>query len=113
MRRVWYRWRHGWFSKIAGDKAYSSKAIRRWITLRGSRPVIPETSQQAAMRSGPAPPFDRRAYRKRNVVERAVGWLKERRRIGTRSEKLAMNFGTMITIGVVERYMRTLLPNTP
>jgi transposase len=102
-----------WFKKLAGDKGYSSESLRRWLQRRGTQPVIPEPASRTACRSGPAPPLDRRAYRKRNVIERAVGWLKERRRIATRYEKLAVNYVTMLTIAVMEKYWRVLLPNTP
>ena len=37
--------------------------------------------------------FDREAYRNRNIVERLIGWLKECRRIFSRFEKTAKNFG--------------------
>jgi len=105
---------HGrvWFKKLAGDKAYSSEPLRRWLKRRGTRPVIPEPSSRTAVRNGPAPPLDRRAYRRRNVIERTVGWLKERRRIATRFEKLAVNYVAMLTIAVIEKYWRVLLPNT-
>ena len=112
LRSLWVWHGRVWFKKLAGDKAYSSTSLRRWLKKRGTRPVIPEPASRAVA-GRPPPPLDRRAYRKRNVIERAVGWLKERRRIATRFEKLAVNFVTMITIGVIEKYSRVLLPNTP
>ena len=53
-------------------------------------------------------PFDRETYRQRNVVERCIGWLKECRRLLTRFEKLAVNFLGMVTIAMIERYLRIL-----
>jgi len=50
--------------------------------------------------------FDREAYRRRNVVERCVGWLKEWRRIATRFEKLALNFLAMLKLAIIEQYLR-------
>ena len=44
--------------------------------------------------------FDRRAYRGRNVVERAVAKLKEFRRIATRYEKLKVTFLGMIHLAL-------------
>jgi transposase len=78
---------------LAGDKAYSFPRLRRWLRARHVRPVIPERRDQQDRRQhrpGRRPEFDRAAYRQRNVIERAVGWLKERRRIATRYEKLAI-----------------------
>jgi hypothetical protein len=38
--------------------------------------------------------FDREASRRQNAVEPTVNWLKENRRLGTRYEKLTMNYLT-------------------
>jgi transposase len=68
----------------AGDKAYSSPALRRALRRRGIRPVIPTRSNEP-----PDPGFDPAAYRRRGAVERCVARLKEYRRLATRYEKLA------------------------
>lgn len=81
---------------VAGDKAYSVRRIRKWLRDRRVRPVIPTRSDQ---RSNPY--FDAKAYRQRNVVERCVGWLKGYRRLGTRFEKLAVNFVAMLKLGII------------
>jgi transposase len=47
--------------------------------------------------------FDREAYRRRNSIERCVGWLKEARRIATRYEKLAVQYLGVIAATVVHR----------
>jgi transposase len=36
--------------------------------------------------------IDKAEYRKRNIIERVVGWFKESRRLLTRFEKLAVNY---------------------
>jgi transposase len=51
-------------------------------------------------------PFDREAYRDRNIVERLIGWLKESRRLFTRFEKTATNFGGMIRLAFIQRHLR-------
>ena len=50
--------------------------------------------------------FDREAYRRRGVVERLIGWLKECRRVFSRFEKTAKNFGGIIKMAFIERYLR-------
>jgi transposase len=50
--------------------------------------------------------FDKQAYRRRNVVERLIGWLKESRRIFSRYEKTAKNFGGMLTLAFIRQYLR-------
>ena len=47
-------------------------------------------------------------YRGRCVAEQCVGWLKEFRRIGTRFEKLAVNFHGMLQLAMICRYFRLL-----
>jgi transposase len=90
--------------KLAADKGYASGAIRRWLRHRRVEAVIPLRGNE--YRKGPAPPFDAAAYRRRNVVERCVGRLKEMRRVGTRYEKLATNFMAMLTLAMIVLYLR-------
>jgi transposase len=54
----------------------------------------------------PAVDFDREAYRRRSIVECLIGWLKECRRIFSRFEKTAKNFGGMIKMAFIQRYLR-------
>ena len=93
--------------KLAGDKAYSVPRVRDWLRARGIEPVIPHKDGEHA-RWDPAVSFDRDTYRRRAVVEQCVGWLKEYRRIGTRFEKLAVNFHGMLQLAMVRRYLKLL-----
>jgi transposase len=86
--------------RVAGDKGYSFKFVRRMLRRRRVRPVIPTRSDQR-----PDPAFDREAYRRRTVVERLVGWLKERRRLCTRFEKLADNYLAMVKLAFITKGM--------
>lgn len=79
---------------VVGDKGYSYPAIRRWLREQGIRAVIPRRSNEPR-RGNETSDLD--TYRRRNVVERCVNWLKEARRLGTRYEKLAVNFLAMAT----------------
>jgi transposase len=58
------------------------------------------------------PSFDEPTYRRRNVVERCIGWQKERRRPATRFEKLAENFLAMVKLAMLERLLKALLPDS-
>ena len=51
-------------------------------------------------------------YLRRNLVERCIGWLKDRRRPARRSEKLAENFLAMVKLAMLERLLKALLPDT-
>ncbi|MDM8006811.1 MAG: IS5 family transposase [Phycisphaerae bacterium] len=90
--------------RLAGDKGYSSRTIRTWLKRHRVHPVIPLREDQKPGQSDPG--FDRQAYRRRNVIERCVGWLKENRRLGTRFEKLAVNFLAMVKLAMIQRYFR-------
>ena len=46
-------------------------------------------------------PFDKQAYRKRNVVERLMNRLKQFRRIATSYEKRATNYVGMLTLAAI------------
>lgn len=98
--------------RIAGDKGYDIPWIRRWLRQRKVRAVIPEKSKPHGRGPGRPPVFDREAYRKRNVIERCVGWLKHARRIATRFEKLAVNFLAMLKLAMIQRYFRIHLRDT-
>jgi transposase len=101
--------------RVVGDRGYSTRAIRAWCRRRRVRAVIPERADQLAQRRrrpGRPPAFDRAAYRRRNVIERVVGWLKHLRRLATRAEKLATHFAAMVTIALVARYATRYLSDT-
>jgi transposase len=90
MQRVALRRRRGrrrWPRRLAGDKGYSYPRIWRWLRRRRIGRVIPTRKDQPR-----DPDFDKVEYRKRNIIERVVGWSKECRRLLTRFEKLAINY---------------------
>lgn len=93
--------------RLAGDKGYSYRRIRRYLRRRGIVAVIPTRKDQRRI-----PTFDKATYRRRNVVEHCLGWLKERRRLATRFEKLAENFLAMVKLAMLERLLKALMPDT-
>jgi transposase len=86
--------------RVAGDKGYSYEFVRRMLRRRRIEPLIPTRADQEADGS-----FDRQAYKRRNVVERLVGWLKECRRLCTRFEKLAGSYLAMVHLAFIQRCM--------
>ena len=88
---------------IAGDKGYSSNAIREHLAWRSIEPVIASRSNEGHDES-----FDRDAYRKRNIVERLIGWLKESRRIATRYDKLPCSYIAFIYLAAMRRTIQLL-----
>jgi transposase len=92
--------------KLAGDKGYSYPRIRAWLRRYGIIAVIPRRSDQRP--DDRRHRFDREAYRRRAVVEQCVGWLKECRAVGTRFDKLAVNYTATLKLAMIQRYLRKL-----
>ena len=85
---------------MAGDKAYSAGYIRAWLKKRQIRDVIPTRKDEY-----PDKRFSRKLYRRRNIVERLIGRLKEFRRIATRYDKTEVSYLAMIKLA----FLRILL----
>lgn len=77
----------GRFDRLIADRGYDTNAIRAAIATLGAEVVIPSTSS----RRTPIP-YNRDAYKARNLVERLWCRLKDWRRVATRYDKLARNF---------------------
>jgi transposase len=91
---------------VAGDKGYSYAGVRRYLRRRKVKAVIPTRKDQRRR-----PCFDKDAYRRRNVVERCLSWLKECRALATRFDKLAVNYLATVKLAILQRYLRTLAPD--
>ena len=89
--------------RLAGDKGYSYPAVRAYLRRRGILPVIPTRKNQRTN-----PRFDRATYKKRNVIERCVGWLKENRQLATRHAKLAVNYLATVKLAMIRRCLHLL-----
>jgi transposase len=82
---------------------YSYPHVRRWLKRHGIRDVIPTKKNQPRDLT-----FEKDQYRRRNIVERVVGWFKECRRLGTRYEKLAVNYVAFWMVAMIEKDLRLL-----
>lgn len=106
VRRVMLPHRRGrrfWPDRMAADKGYSYRHIRSWLKRHGIRGIIPTRKDQTYDLA-----FEKAQYRRRNIVERAVGWYKECRRLGTRYEKLAVNYVAFWLVAMMEKDLRLL-----
>lgn len=92
-----------WPLALGGDKGYRAAWIDEYLLELGITPVIP--SKENEDRDARPVAFDKEAYRRRNIVERLIGWLKESRRIFSRFEKTAKNFGGMIKLAFIRQYL--------
>ena len=71
-------------ARLLADKAYDTSRLRTLLAQRGVEAVIPSLARRK-----PMIPYDREAYRQRNLIERMFARLKDFRRIATRYYKLA------------------------
>ena len=92
--------------RIVGDKGYDIPRVRAYLRRRRIGAVIPEKAKPHGRKPGRPPTFDRDAYRRRNVVERTIGFLKHARRIATRYEKTAVNFLAMLKLAIIQHYFK-------
>ena len=72
---------------LLADAAYDSNAFRQLLADRGTKAEIKQNPTRKNLH-----PFDKAAYRGRNVIERAFCLIKDWRRVATRYDKLARNF---------------------
>jgi transposase len=79
--------------RLIADKAYDADHLRQWLADRQIEAVIPARATRASVY-----PLNKPAYRRRNLIERAFGKLKNWKRIATRYDRLAVNFMAAITL---------------
>lgn len=96
-----HRDRPFWPRKMAGDKGYSYPEVRGWLERHKIQAVIPTRSNQPQ-----DPQFDKATYRRRNLIERVVGWFKECRALGTRYEKLAVSYLALWLVAMIDKLLK-------
>lgn len=79
--------------RLIADKAYDADRLRGWLAERGTEAVIPGRANRDV-----AYPLNRAAYRRRNIIERMFGKLKNWKRIATRYDRLAINYLAAIAL---------------
>jgi len=90
-----------WPDQGAGDKGYSYARVRNWLKRRRIDPVIPTRDDQPRDED-----FDKATYRRRNIVERVVGWFKWCRALAFRFDKLAVNYVALWIIANIQFLLR-------
>lgn len=102
----------GRFTTIAGDKGYDQPSVREAITRRGAAAVIAHRRRRDGSYPPEAAGFDRAAYRRRNVIERLIGRVKECRHVATRYDKLAASYLAFVRLAFARISLKALLPYT-
>ena len=81
---------------LLADAAYDSNAFRTFLESRETTPVIKQNPTRKNVH-----PFDKGAYKGRNIIERAFSRLKDWRRVATRYDKLARNFTSTVILAIL------------
>lgn len=90
--------------RVLADRSYSYPLYRRYLRRRGIPHTIPERIDHQRTRTRRAvrgPAFDPTAYARRNVVERAIGRLKQFRALATRYDKTADAYRALLTLATL------------
>jgi transposase len=82
---------------VIADRGYDSDAFRRELRENNNIPVIPGRKNRKKEIV-----YDKRIYRKRGLIERIFGKLKENRRLALRYEKSGLNFLGFIIIAFIK-----------
>jgi len=82
--------------RLIADKAYDTNRLRNLLAQMDIEAVIPSIARRK-----PLIPYDREAYRQRNLIERMFARLKDFRRVATRYDKLARNFLAGVLIAAI------------
>jgi len=86
---------------LVADRAYDSNALRETLAARGARANV------RAMPNRLKPPrFNKRLYRKRNLVERFFNKLKHFRAVATRYDKRDDNYLASVQLALIRILMR-------
>jgi len=97
---------------VVGDRAYSNGIIRKMLSDRGIRVIVPQKSneltarQRKGSKGGRPPAFDPHSYKGRNIVERHFGLAKQWRAIATRYDKLAITYRATAVLGAIVAWLR-------
>jgi transposase len=86
---------------LLADRAYDSDALRNTLAERGAKANIKPMPNRVNI-----PKFNKKLYRKRNLVERFFNKLKHFRAIATRFEKHDANYLALVKLASARIWMR-------
>ena len=86
---------------LLADRAYDSDALRETLAERGAKANIKPMRHRVNI-----PKFNKRLYKKRNLIERFFNKLKHFRAIATRFEKHDANYLALVKLASARIWMR-------
>lgn len=96
---LWQDWPWQSIDFVVADKGYDSNKIRNHIKEHGAMHVIPSKGRWVKIgQDDNEELYDKNLYKKRNIIERFFGRLKENKRIAMRFDKLDFTFLSFIAL---------------
>ena len=86
---------------LLADRAYDSNALHEMLQSRGARANVKPMPQRLD-----PPAFDKRLYRRRNLVERFFNKLKHFRAVATRYDKRDDNYLASVKLASIRIWLR-------
>lgn len=93
--------------RLVADRAYDADYVLHFLDSEGCQAIIPPKRSRKEQR-----PYDRSAYRSRNIIERTIRRLKECKKVATRYEKTTPSFAALCYLAATFINLR-LDVNTP
>ena len=106
VEQLWHDWPWEKIDFVVADKGYDNGKIRNFIKSKNAVPVIPYKGVYLPDDSTLTPEdfYDTKMYRKRHIIERLFGRLKENKRIAMRFDKLDSTFLSFIAIALAKLF---------
>ena len=103
---LWQSWSWEEIKFVVADKGYDNGIIRRFIKSKNATPVIPYRGVYLPNDSALTLEdfYDTKMYRKRHIIERLFGRIKENKRIAMRFDKLDSTFLSFIALALSKAY---------
>ena len=98
------------------DRGYDSQTIRKTLAGYRVKAQIPEKKVpegKKRRRKGRKPVLNKTTYKRRNILERLFGKMKEMRRFATRYEKLASNYLAFVLLACIKICIKPYFSDTP
>ena len=106
IQELWRSWDWSKIKCVGAHKGYDTSIVRDFLRDKQVEAVIPHKSIWVPQGSKRTPEdfYDGETYRKRHIIERFFGRLKENKRLAMRYDKLDHTFLSFLFIAIAKLY---------